>query len=127
MTTSEKTESPGGPADTALLAAACLVVLAAVSAYYLYDGIPIVLRTLGILVGVGIGAALFYRTYRGRQLWHFIQGSRVEIRKVIWPTRQETLQTTLTVVFFVLVFGVFFWLLDLLLLFLSRTLTGQGG
>ena len=53
-----------------------------------------------------------------------MQGSRVELRKVVWPTREETLQTTLAVLVFALIMGVFFWLLDLSLLALTRRLTG---
>jgi preprotein translocase subunit SecE len=63
---------------------------------------------------------------RGQALWKFIQGSRVEIRKVIWPTRQETLQTSLTVMVFALVMALFFWVLDFGLLEITRYLTGQG-
>ena len=55
-----------------------------------------------------------------------MQSSRGELRKVVWPTRQETLQTTLTVFVFVLILGIFFWLLDMGLLWITRALTGQG-
>jgi preprotein translocase subunit SecE len=64
---------------------------------------------------------------QGKELWRFIQSSRGEIRKVVWPNRQETLQTTLTVMVFALLMGVFFWLLDLFLLWATRLVTGQGG
>ena len=50
-----------------------------------------------------------------------------ELRKVVWPSRQETLQTTLAVFLFVTVAGVFFWLLDAILAWLTKLLTGQGG
>ena len=113
--------------DTILLALASLVVLASLVAYYYFEETPAVVRVLGILVSLGIGVALLYRTHLGQFLWQFIQGSRVEIRKVIWPTRQETTQTTLTVFFFLLVLGIFFWGLDFMLLMVTRALTGQGG
>ena len=113
--------------DTILLALASLVVLASLVAYYYFDDTPAVVRVLGILVSVGIGLALIYRTQLGKFLWQFIQGSRVEIRKVVWPTRAETTQTTLAVFAFVIIFGCFFWILDFALLFITRTLTGQGG
>jgi preprotein translocase subunit SecE len=63
----------------------------------------------------------------GRELWRFIQGSRIELRKVVWPNRQETGQTTLVIIFFVIIMGIFFWLLDMLLAWAARMLTGQGG
>jgi preprotein translocase subunit SecE len=49
------------------------------------------------------------------------------LRKVVWPTREETVQTTLVVLVFALIGGVFFWLLDLILLFVTSKITGQGG
>ena len=112
--------------DTVLLALASLVVVASLVAYYYFDTTPVVVRALGILVALGVGAALFYRTHLGQFLWQFIQGSRGEIRKVVWPTRQETTQTTLAVFVFIVVMGIFFWSLDFLLLWITRSITGQG-
>ena len=82
-------------------------------------------RTALTLIGAGIAVAL--QSSQGRAFWQFVQGSRVELRKVVWPTGQETGQTTLVVVVAVLVMGVFFWLLDMLLGAVTRALTGQGG
>ena len=53
--------------------------------------------------------------------------SRNEVRKVVWPTRQETVQTTLMVVVAVIILGIFLWLIDMLLLNAVQILTGQGG
>ena len=75
---------------------------------------------------IAAAIGLFMVTERGRTLWKFIQGSRVEIRKVVWPTRQETLQTALTVMVFALILGLFFWGLDFFLLWITRLLTGYG-
>ncbi len=126
MTNNSETQARPASVDTALLAAACLVVLASIVAYYYFEGAAIVLRVIGILAGVGIGAALLYQTRQGQVIWQFVLGSRVEIRKVIWPTRQETLQTTITVFLFLLLLGVFFWSLDFVLLMITRAVTGQG-
>lgn len=57
----------------------------------------------------------------------FAREARVELRKVIWPTRQETLQTTLVVLVMVVVVAIFLWLLDMLLLWAVNGLTGLGG
>ena len=126
MTNNSETQARPALVDTALLAAACLVLLASIVAYYYFEGVTLVLRVMGILAGVGIGAALLYQARQGQVIWQFILGSRVEIRKVIWPTRQETLQTTITVFIFLLVLGVFFWSLDFVLLMITRAVTGQG-
>ena len=126
MTNSSETQARPAIVDTALLAAACLVVLASIVAYYYFEGASIVLRVIGILAGFGVGAALLYQTRQGQVIWQFILGSRVEIRKVIWPNRQETMQTTITVFIFLLILGFFFWSLDFVLLMITRAVTGQG-
>ena len=112
--------------DTVLLALASLVVVASLVAYYYFDSAPVVLRAVGILVSLGVAAGLLYRTHLGQFLWQFIQGSRGEIRKVVWPTRQETTNTTLAVFLFLLIMGIFFWGLDFILLLITRAITGQG-
>ena len=112
--------------DTLKLAVAAAFLVGGIGAYYYYDQESMLLRVVGVLVAVAIAAVIVYQTAQGRQLWRFIQGARVELRKVVWPTRQETLQTTLTVLVFVLILGIFFWLLDMGLLAVTRAVTGQG-
>ena len=63
----------------------------------------------------------------GREFKQFVIDARNELRKVFWPSRQETWMTTLVVFVFAVVMGVFFWLLDLFLAWATRLLTGQGG
>jgi preprotein translocase subunit SecE len=126
MVTTKETENSSGPMDTVLLALASIVVVASLVAYYYFDATPVVVRALGILIGLGVSAALLYRTHLGQFLWQFIQGSRGEIRKVVWPTRQETTNTTLAVFAFLLIMGIFFWVLDFALLSITRAITGQG-
>ena len=121
-----KAESPPGLMDTLKLAVAAAFLVGGIGAYYYYDQESMLLRVVGVLVAVAIAAVIVYQTAQGRQLWRFIQGARVELRKVVWPTRQETLQTTLTVLVFVLILGIFFWLLDMGLLAVTRAVTGQG-
>ena len=109
--------------DTVKLLGSALILLAGIVSYYYLNQISILFRVLIILVSVAISLVIFFQTQRGKVLWEFFQGSRVEIKKVIWPTKQETLQTTLTVFVFVLIMGIFFWLLDFLLLFLTTAIT----
>ena len=75
----------------------------------------------GILLGVLVFALSLY----GRNFWQFVLESRVELRKVFWPSRQETFTTTLVVLGFVLVASMFFWLLDLALASVTKFFTGQ--
>jgi preprotein translocase subunit SecE len=122
-----KAESEAGVLDTAKLAVAALVLLAGIVGYYYYEEESMLLRVSGVLVCAAAALVVAFQSVQGQDLWRFIQGSRVELRKVVWPTRQETVQTTLTVMVFVLIMGVFFWLLDMGLLWVTRQLTGQGG
>ena len=63
----------------------------------------------------------------GQEFRRFVELARIELRKVVWPTRRETGLTTMAVFLFVIVAGVFFWVVDLVLAWATRHLTGQGG
>ena len=121
-----KVEEQPTVVDTAKLAFAIVVVLASLVGYYYFADSPGLLRALGIVVALAVAGAVAFTSLQGRTLWKFIQGARVELNKVVWPTREETLQTTLVVLVVALFGGVFFWLLDLLLLWLTTRITGQG-
>jgi len=121
-----KAESTPGIVDTVKLVLAAAVLIGGIAAYYYFENESILLRVAGLLVAMVIGAVIAFQSFQGQMLWQFIHTSRNEIRKVIWPTRQETVQTTLTVLVFALVLGIFFWILDLILLWGTRILTGQG-
>jgi preprotein translocase subunit SecE len=108
-----------------VLAAAALV--GGVIAYYWYESEPQVLRVLMVLGGLIAGLVILYWSAPGRELWDYVQSSRVELRKMVWPTRQETWRTTLVVFVFVLALGVFFWLVDMALAWGAKHVTGQGG
>ena len=122
-----KTEIEPGLFDAAKLALAAAVLLGGIVSYYYFDGESMLLRVVGVLVALILATVIAFQSVQGKELWNFIQGSRLEMRKVVWPTRQETLQTTLTVMVFALILGIFFWMLDLFLLWVTRLLTGQGG
>jgi len=113
--------------DTAKLLTAAIMVVAGIGGYYWYAELPTAVRLLMVLGGVAASAGLLFWSAQGQVLWQFIQGSRIELRKMVWPTRQETVQTTIVVFVFVLLLGVFFWLVDMLLAWATRHLTGQGG
>jgi preprotein translocase subunit SecE len=112
--------------DTAKLALAIVIVLAGLVAYYYFGDTSALLRTLGVLLALALAAVVALTSLQGRTLWKFIQGARVELSKVVWPTREETIQTTLVVLVVALFGGVFFWLLDLFLLWVTTRITGQG-
>ncbi len=121
-----KVDSGPGALDTAKLVLALAAVLGGIVGYYYYVNAPIALRAISVLAGLGVGAWIAMQSFQGQLLWKFIQGSRVELRKVVWPTREETIQTTIAVIVFAAIMGTFFWLLDLGLLALTTWIMGQG-
>jgi preprotein translocase subunit SecE len=128
MTTSVDTkEQDAGGADTAKLIIAIALVVAGVVGFYVLSTQPIWLRWLSVAVGLVLAAVVIAFSKYGAALKHFVAESRIELRKIVWPTRQETGVTTLVVFVFLLIAGVFFWGLDLALAWATRVLTGQGG
>jgi preprotein translocase subunit SecE len=124
---SAQVETQGSVLDTVKLALAALILAGGIGAFYYFGETSQLLRVLGLLVIAGIAAAVALSSAPGRALWRFAVDSRTELRKVVWPSRQETLQTTLIVIVVVLLMGVFLWLVDMLLLNIVKALTGQGG
>ena len=119
--------SAGGAADSAKLAVAIVLLLGGIVAFYALHAQPDWQRWLAVVAGVVLGIVVFGLSQRGREFFEFVIESRVELRKVVWPTRQETGMTTLAVFVFVIVAGTFFWVLDVFLSWATRMLTGQGG
>ena len=117
--------SQSGALDIIKLLLAAAVLIGGLYSYYYYEfQLALPLRVLMVLGGTGIGIAIAMTSTQGQRLWHFIQGSRVEIRKVVWPTRQETTQTAIAVFVFTIILALFFWALDSGLLWLTRRLVG---
>jgi preprotein translocase subunit SecE len=107
-----------------LLLAAAALVGGLFGYYYFANDLPLAVRVLLVLAGTGVGIGIAMTSTQGRNLWHFIQGARVEWRKIVWPTRQETTQTAIAVFIFTLVMALFFWALDSGLLWLTQSLIG---
>ena len=125
--TDESKVQDAGIADQVKLAAAILIVIAGVAAYYLLSNQPSWLRWLAVGASLGLAAVVMWFSWYGTQFRQFVELARVELRKIVWPNRQETGMTTLVVFFFVVVAGLFFWGLDWVLALATRYLTGQGG
>ncbi len=122
-----QTETGASALDKVKLLLAIAVLISGIGGYYYYPDMSVLIRAGGVLASVVIAIVIVMQTAMGRDMWQFIQTSRVELRKVVWPNRQDTTQTTLAVIVFVIILGVFFWGLDMGLLWVTKTLTGQGG
>ena len=119
-----KSETQTSKLDTFKLLSAGLIVLVALSGFYYFSSYLLVIRVIGLLIALGVAVGIIMTTEIGSELLGFLQDSRTELRKVVWPTRSETLQTSLAVIVMVILSGVFLWLLDMLLFWIVRILTG---
>jgi len=111
--------------DNALMILSIVALLAGVVAFYWYEEDPLALRLAMVGSGVVVAVGLAWVSWYGREFWQFAQAARVELRKVVWPEREDTVRTTVLVIIFASLMGLFFWVLDLILTWLIRLLTGQ--
>jgi preprotein translocase subunit SecE len=113
--------------DALKLAAGVVILASGIVGFYMLVDLPIWLRWIIVLAALVAGALVGLQSLQGRTFWSFVQSSRIELRKVVWPNRQETMQVTLVVFVMIVVLGLFFWGVDTLLAFLTKWLTGRGG
>ncbi len=113
-------------ADKLKLLAAGLLIAAGIAGFYLLSDMPAVVRVLSVLLSLVAAAGVAWLTEPGRRFYVFAQESVVEARKVVWPTRKETMQMTGVVVVFVIVMALFLWLVDGSLTWLVKLIMQRG-
>ncbi|MBT2968483.1 MAG: preprotein translocase subunit SecE [gamma proteobacterium symbiont of Ctena orbiculata] len=121
-----KSQVEASSLDTVKLALAVGIIVGGIYGFYYLDSYSQLLRVLGLLALVAVAAFITYQTTVGRTVWEFASASRIEVRKVVWPSRQETVQTTLIVFVMVLIMGIVLWLFDMMLGAILKALTGTG-
>ncbi|PVV14779.1 MAG: preprotein translocase subunit SecE [gamma proteobacterium symbiont of Ctena orbiculata] len=121
-----KSQVEASSLDTVKLLLAVGIIVAGIYGFYFLDDYSQLLRVLGLLALVGVSSFIAYQTAVGRTVWDFATSSKVEVRKVVWPSRQETMQTTLIVFVMVLIMGIVLWLFDMMLGAILKALTGTG-
>ena len=112
--------------DKIKLVLSLLLVAAGVAGFYLLADQATVLRILSVLAGVIAALALLWTTPVGQAGFTFASEAIVEARKVVWPTRKETIQTTVAVFAMVLVMAIFLWIVDVSFLWMVQKLLGRG-
>jgi preprotein translocase subunit SecE len=122
-----QTPSDASARDTILMIASVLAILAGIWAFYWFDDQGLAVRVVMVLAGVVAGFGMAWFSWYGREFWQFARAARVELRKVVWPDREETIRTTVMVFIFAVAMGVFFFVLDLILTWMTRFLSGQSG
>ena len=114
-------------ADKIKLLVAVLLVIAGVAGYYYFADAPTVVRALSVIVGVVLAGLVAGTSRPGKQFFGFALDARDEAKKVVWPTRKETIQMTGVVMAFVVVMALFLWAVDSILGWLVKLAMGQGG
>ena len=112
--------------DKLKIAVAALLVAAGVAGFYYLGQSPMILRIVAVLAGLAAAAAVLWTSEPGKQFYAFAQESVTETKKVVWPTRKETLQTTGIVFAFMVVMALFLWVVDASLLWVVKKLLGQS-
>ena len=125
MTTN--TETKGSIFDTIKLLLALIILIAGIAGFYHFAEESLLYRVLGLLAVVGVAIGVAMTTAKGRSLLGFLGTSRTEVRKMVWPTRAETIQTTLMVFIMVVILAIFLWFIDMLLGAGIKALLSVGG
>ncbi len=112
--------------DKLKIVVALLLVVAGLAGFYYLSESAAIIRVLTVLAGLVLGSVVFWMSEPGKQFYLYAQESVVETKKVVWPTRKETLQATAIVFAFVLVMSLFLWLVDAGLLWAVKKLIGRG-
>ena len=119
-----KVETEGGRFDSLKWLLVALLVAAGVVGNIYFASQSLLYRVIALLVVAGIAAFIASQTARGAEFWKLAKEARIEIRKVVWPTREEATQTTLIVFAFVLLTALILWGLDSLIGWLASRLLG---
>lgn len=118
------TEVAAGRFDNIKWAAVAIIVAAGVYGNSYFAEESLLYRVLALLALAAVAGLIALQTAKGAAMWELVRESRTEIRKVVWPTRQETVQTTLIVVAFVILVALLLWGLDGLLSWLVSLVIG---
>jgi len=115
LTMNAKVEKESGALDTLKWLLVFAIVATGVVGNYYYAAESLLYRVLALLVLAGIAGWIALQTSKGKRFATLVSEARTEMRKVVWPTRQELIQTTLIVVVFVLVVALILWGADSLI------------
>src|SRR5258706_15198816 len=113
--------------DKIKIAVAVVLLFAGIAAFYYWDQSPLIARVGAVIGGAVAAVVVFWLSAPGKEFFAFAQESIDEAKRVVWPTRKETLQTTGVVFAFVFVMAIFLWMVDAGLLWITQKFLGQGG
>ena len=110
--------------DTPVMILSLAILLFGIGSFYYFTEIRLFYRVLALLTVLVISGFILYQTSFGQTIYGYVVDSKMELKKVSWPTKQETTQTALGVIVIVFIIGILLWLLDMLLAWAIGTLYG---
>lgn len=113
-------------ADKIKLIIAVAIIAMSLFVYYSQEEISVLYRVLGVVAALVIALLIATKTEKGSSSIAFIRSAVIEMKKVVWPSKKETTQTTLTVGVMVVIVGIILWTFDQVIGWGVRFLTGQG-
>ncbi|WP_340679642.1 preprotein translocase subunit SecE [Paraglaciecola sp.] len=123
---SENTVNSSNPFDVVKWLVTLVLLGGIVAADYIYDDVSVLIRALAAVVAVGVAGFIASTTEKGSAFITFAKDARIEVRKVVWPTRQETTQTTIIVLIATAFMALVLYLLDMVIVELVSFITGLG-
>ncbi|MBE0361888.1 preprotein translocase subunit SecE [Pseudoalteromonas ulvae UL12] len=121
---STNVETPSSSMDALKWLITFALLGGAVVGNYVYEDFSVLTRAIGVVAAIGLALATAAQTEKGRTFIAFAKEARIEVRKVVWPTRQETMHTTFIVMIATVVMALILWGLDGALFRIVGFLTG---
>lgn len=112
--------------DIVKLVLSSLLVVASLIGFYAFSDVPLLYRVLALIVVVAASISIGFTTAKGKSVWFFFLEAKQEFKRIVWPTKDEAVRTTLLVVFMVFLVGFILWLLDMFLFWGVQLLMSQG-
>lgn len=112
--------------DIVKLALSLAVVLVGIVAFYYFSDFQLLYRVLGLVALIAGSVAISFTTAKGREFWAFMLEAKQEFKRIVWPTRDEAVRTTLMVFLMVFIVGLILWLLDMFLFWGVQLLMNLG-
>lgn len=112
--------------DKIKLALSLLLLAVGIAGFYLFEDKAMVIRILAVLAGIVASVVVVWTTPQGKQALGFLNESIAEAKRVVWPTRQETIQTTFAVVVLVIIMAIFLALVDISFAYMVQWLMGRS-
>lgn len=123
---SAQAEEVTSVSDIVKLVISSILVVVGLAAFYSLPDIPLLYRVLALILVLVSSVAISFATAKGRSVWGFFLEAKQEFKRIVWPTKDEAVRTTLMVVLMVFIVGLLLWLLDMFLFWGVQSLMGLG-